>query len=84
MKSLKKKYTTVESKGGRICLAFVPKFSDFDCPLWRAIKVAKRDAFKLIFVLVVKLVNKFEFSCFPSKLNFPDKVPFSRLLKTFS
>lgn len=31
-----KKYTTVESKGGRICLPFVPKFNDFDCPLWRA------------------------------------------------
>ena len=43
-------------------------------------KVAKRDASKLIFVLVMKLVNKFELSCFASKLNFPDKVP---LFSTF-
>ena len=44
-------------------------------------KVAKRDASKLIFVLVVRLVNKFEFSCFARKLNFPDKVPFSPTFK---
>ena len=34
--------------------------------------------------IIVKLVNKFEFFCFARKLKFPDKVPFFRLLKTFS
>ena len=29
----------------------------------------------------MRLVNKFEFSCFAGKLNFPDKVPFSPTFK---